>query len=124
MNSTLAYLRGRRAWLVENYNVYGSDAELEIYSAICESINATEQIGFKRLGLGGWRQEVYFSDLTDNKGNSLPDQIKQPAVVVMPRSSAGAHIKYVLGQAGFVIARSSDESATTTVDLLIFETGL
>ena len=123
MNSTLAYLRGRRAWAVGNLSVWGADDELEIYGAIVETFNGEQRVGFKRIGLGGWRQEIQFSDLIDRRGNNLPQEIKQPVIVVLPRSAQGAHIKTVLGGAGFVIARSNDQSATTSVDLLVFETG-
>jgi len=123
LNSTLAYLRGRRAWMVENLSVWGADDELELFTAITETVNGSRRVGFKRVGLGGWRQEILFSDLTDRRGNNLPEEISQPAIVVLPRSVQGAHIKTVQGNSGFVIARSDDQKATANVDLLIFETG-
>ena len=83
MNSTLAYLRGRRAWLVENLSVWGSDSEAEFLMALAETVGSDTRLGFWQISLGGQSQEILFSSLTDNRGNNLPETIKSPAVVVI-----------------------------------------
>lgn len=122
MNATLAYLRGRRAWLVENLTVWGADSEAELHLAISETVGSDNRFGYWNVTLEGSRQEVAFSDLSDNRGNPLPQQIKKPAVIVIPRGKTGAFLKSVLGETGFIIARSDDNNPSTTVDLMIFET--
>ncbi len=124
MNTTLAYLRGRRAWTVEGLRVWGTENEADIYLAAMETIGSDKKIGLWHIALGGYRQEMTFADLIDNRGNNLPETIKKPAVVVIPRSNKSAYIKSITGETGFVIAKCDDDSTSATVDLLIFEVGL
>ena len=124
MNSTLAYLRGRRAWLVENLSVWGSDSEAEFLMASVETVGSDTRLGFWQVSLGGQSQEISFSSLSDKRGNTLPETIKSPAVVVIPRGRQGAFVKKVNGETGFSIARCDGSSVSVAVDLLIFETGL
>jgi hypothetical protein len=124
MNSTLAYLRGRRAWLVENLAVWGSDSEAEFFMAAAETVASDTRIGFWRVSLGGQLQELTFGSLVDNRGNHLPETIKAPAVVVIPRGKQNAFIKSVKGETGFTIARSDGDQQSVMVDIMIFETGL
>ncbi len=124
MNSTLAYLRGRRAWLVENLSVWGSDSEAEFLMALAETVGSDTRLGFWQISLGGQSQEILFSSLTDNRGNNLPETIKSPAVVVIPRGRQGAFIKNVNGETGFNIAQCEGSSVSVAVDIMVFETGL
>jgi hypothetical protein len=124
VNTTLAFLRGRRAWLVEAVQVWGSESEAEFHMAALETVGSDSRVGLWQVALGGHRQEVAFSSLVDNRGNALPENIKKPAVVVMPRETGSAYVKAVTGETGFVIAKSKSDGAPVRVDLLIFETGL
>jgi hypothetical protein len=124
MNTTLAYLRGRRAWLIENLAVWGVDSEADFLSVIAENVGSDTRIGFWQTSLGGTVQSVAFSSLVDNRGNTLPDTIKSPAVVVIPRGRNGAFVKAVTGESGFVVAKTGDTPSSVTVDVLVFETGL
>ena len=123
MNTTLAYLRGRRAWLVENLAVWGADCEARFDLAVAETVGSDTRLGFWSFSFGGRQQEVTFSSLTDSRGNNLPALIQKAAVVIIPRSSQGAFILAVNGQTGFSIARTDPDAAPARVDLLIFETG-
>ncbi|MEE9442876.1 MAG: hypothetical protein V3V99_09445 [candidate division Zixibacteria bacterium] len=123
MSTTLAYLRGRRAWLIENLSVWGVDNDAEFFIAALEVVGSDKRIGFWKISLGGQQQEITFSNLIDNRGNSLPAAIKKPAIVIIPRSSQGAFIKNVSGDSGFTIVRNDEDSAPALVDLLIFEIG-
>jgi hypothetical protein len=124
MNSTLAYVQGRRTWFVENMIVWGTDSDAEFLLAIAETAGSDTRVGFLQVSLGGQRQAVNFSSLTDSRGNRLPDQIKKPSVVIIPRDRRGAFLKSVLGETGFVVAKMEADSPSATVDLLIVETGL
>ena len=123
MNSTLAYLRSRRAWLVENIAVWGADKEAELPMVVSERIGSDVRIGFWNMSLGGQFQDIVFADLIDAKGNTLPDAIERPAIIIMPRGSRGAFIKDIAGSSGFSIARNDNDSSPVRVDILIFEMG-
>lgn len=124
MNSTLAYLRGRRAWLVENLAVWGSDSEAEFAMAVAEAVGSDTRLGFWKVSLGGQMQDVAFSSLVDNRGNSLPGSIKKPTVVVIPRERRMVFVKSVNGETGFTVAKADSTPGAVSVDLMIFETGL
>jgi hypothetical protein len=124
MNTTLAYLRGRRAWLVENLAVWGTDSEAEFLMAISEQVGSDTRVGFWKTSLGGQLQDISFSTLIDNRGNNLPATIKSPAVIVMPRERQSAFIKAITGNSGFSIAKGDDSTQPVTVDIMVFETGL
>ncbi|MCK5125665.1 MAG: hypothetical protein KAR42_05375 [candidate division Zixibacteria bacterium] len=123
MNTTLAYLRSRRAWLVTNLAVWGADRDADISLAIVEQIASDKRLGLWRISLGGQNQQIKFSDLLDYRGNSLPTSIVRPVIVIIPKSSLGAFIKSVDGDSCFSIARKDSDSAPALVDLLIFEMG-
>ncbi|MFH1699174.1 MAG: hypothetical protein ABIE07_01190 [Candidatus Zixiibacteriota bacterium] len=123
MSMMLAYLRSRRAWLVENLSVWGVDNDAEFFVAAQEIVGSDKRIGFWNISLGGQQQEIAFSSIIDNRGNALPAVIQKPAIVVIPRSPQGAFIKNVSGNSGFAIVRNDEDSASALVDLLIFETG-
>ncbi len=124
MNTTLAYLRGRRAWLVENLSVWGSDSEAEFLMAAAETVGSDVRVGFWKVSLGGQLQEVPFSSLTDNRGNALPASIKKPAVMIIPRGAQSAFVKSVTGESGFIAARTDSGPGAVAVDVMIFETGM
>jgi hypothetical protein len=124
MNTTLSYLRGRRAWMVERLTVWGAESEAQVLMAAMETVGSDNRLGFWQVALGGHRQEVTFADLVDNRGNHLPDQIKKPTVIIVPRESNSAYVNAVRGEAGFIVAKSDSGGKSVVVDLLIFETGL
>lgn len=124
MNSTLAYVQGRRTWFVENLVVWGIDSDAEFLLAVTETVGSDTRVGVLRTSLGGQRQAVSFASLTDSRGNQLPDQIKKPSVVLIPRDRRGAFLKSILGETGFVVAKTETDGPSAAVDLLIVETGL
>lgn len=110
--------------MVENFRAWGTESEADIYMATLETIGSDNRLGLWHVTLGGYRQEVAFSDLVDKRGNNLPTEIKQPTVVVLPRECRSAYIKTHTGNTGFIIAKSDNDSPSVTVDLLVFETGI
>ncbi|MCP4566994.1 MAG: hypothetical protein GY841_05375 [FCB group bacterium] len=124
MNTTLAYLRGRRAWLVENLTVWGSDSETDLLLAIVEVVTSEKRVGLWRVNPGRNRQAVNFSDLIDNRGNYLPAVISKPAVMILPQGAQSAFVKSRQGDTGFTIAKNDGDGPMVMVDLMIFETGL
>ena len=124
MNSTLAYLRSRRSWLVENLSVWGADSEAEFYLAASDTVGGSVRVGFWPVYLGGQLQVISFSSLKDNRGNYLPSRIKRPVVIVIARGRRTAFVKSVNGEESFAVARCDSDTAPVAVDLLVFETGL
>lgn len=124
MNTTLAYLRGRRAWLVENLSIWGADSEAEFLMAAAETVGSDVRLGFWKVAVGGQLQEIAFSSLVDNRGNTLPSSIKKPAVMIIPRGGRGAFVKAVNGESGFIAAKTDHGAGSVAVDVMIFETGI
>lgn len=123
MNTTLAYLRSRRAWLVENIAVWGTDQDAAIHMAAIEQVGSDVRLGWWAVSLGGQFQDIAFADLTDNRGNSLPDTINNPVVIIIPKAKTGAFVKVINGDSGFTIARNDDDASPVPVDFMIFEMG-
>ncbi len=123
MNTTLAYLRSRRAWLVKDIAIWGTDREAELKIALTEQVGSDVRLGWWSISLGGQFQYINFTDLTDSRGNQLPASIVNPAIIIIPRGKPGAFIKSVDGDAGFSVARNDSDSAPVLIDVMIFETG-
>jgi hypothetical protein len=123
MNSTLAYLRGRRLWVVESFTVWGTDSDAEFLLAVTETVDSQIRLGFWPVSLGGQQQDVDYSSLVDNKGNSLPETIARPAIIPVLQERGSAYIKSLKGNSGFRIAAADDVHGPVRVTLLIFETG-
>ena len=123
MSITLSYLKGKRSWVVENFEVWGEMnlAEFLIfYTQTCEN---SKRVVLNHSFLGGEEQSVSFSSLYDLKGNPLPEIISQPKVIVLPKREP---VCFVIGKetdSGFKIARSSESEKNGLVDLLIMEMG-
>jgi len=123
MNSTLALLRGRRLWAVENLVVWGSLASFESKFLVTENSGVGKRLLFWKVGMGGSVQTVRFEDLVDVRGSSLPKHISRPKVIVLPKTDVNVVIACRETSSSFEIAKTSKTSASGLVDLLIFETG-
>ena len=121
MNSTLAYLRGRRLWVVENLAVWGSLSAYAANFLVTEETGGDKRLLFWQANLGGDLQKINFSDLTDVNGNKLPETISRPKVVVLPKNSVGVVVAGRESNSSFIIAKSEVTSTSGLVDLLIFE---
>jgi len=123
MNSTLAYLRGRRLWVVENLVVWGS---LSAYSGnflVTDDIGGDKRLLFWQVSLGGDLQQTSFVDLTDINGNTLPAIISRPKIVVLPKNGVNVAVVGREANTTFTIAKTVETSTSGLVDLLIFEVG-
>jgi len=121
MNSTLAYLRGRRLWVVENFVVWGNMSAYSGNFLLTEETGGNSRMLFWRVNLGGDLQEVHYSDLVDIRGNSLPDTISRPKVVVLPRNGVNVVVAGRESNSLFTIAKTEETSQSGFVDLMIFE---
>ncbi|MDH4223142.1 MAG: hypothetical protein OEV55_06325 [candidate division Zixibacteria bacterium] len=122
MNITLDYLRGRRVWLVKNFCVWGSYSAIDFIFICSETRTNSKRIIFNRFDLGGYAQEVIFSSLYDFKGNQLPQSIKSPKVVTLPKNETICMVTEE-NDNGFKIVQKSGSVENGLVDLLIMEMG-
>jgi hypothetical protein len=120
---TLAYLKGRRLWVVRDVSVWGgADAACLCFMGL-EKVAAASRVMFGTAPAAGAVQDIRFSDLIDHKGNPLPPSIASPRVLVRPRS---AFLAFIVGEesgTAFRIARDPDAPGPVNVDLFIYETG-
>ncbi len=121
MNITLDYLKSNRKWLVKNYRVWGADLSYEADILMTEITPSNSRVVFLHRFVGDIGQVVEFADLVDHRGNSLPESINNPEIVVIPKNSITTFIPGSVGPSSFRIARSGDEPDDAVVDLLILE---
>ncbi|RKX21916.1 MAG: hypothetical protein DRP35_03175 [Candidatus Zixiibacteriota bacterium] len=123
MNSGLEAVKAKRVWFIHNYSIWGVSQDAEIDFLAVESVDTVSTILFGNQEIGSSLQEVAFENLTDHRGNNLPQQIDSPKVI--PRSLSGQNI-FIVGQESdthFKIARNSDTTESVLCDLMIIEMG-
>ncbi|HER00511.1 MAG TPA: hypothetical protein ENO22_14335 [candidate division Zixibacteria bacterium] len=123
MTDTLAYLRGHRLWLIRDFVVWGSMSAQEFTFLITTPDQATRRIMFLSAPLGGDLQKVDFADLTDFRGNNLPESLSNPKVIPLSKGSVGAVVVGREDAGSFSIAKASQSDANVICDLLIMEVG-
>lgn len=109
--------------MVENFEVYGEMNLAEFLIFYTQSSESSERVILNHSFLGGEEQSVSFSNLCDLKGNSLPETINQPKVIVLPKREP---VCFVIGKetdTGFKIAKAPEPDKNGLVDILIMEMG-
>ena len=91
MNITLNHLKGNRKWLAPNIVVWGNADSFDSQFVMVEE-GSSKRVVFLHSRLGGSDQLISFSDLKDINGNSLPLQIANPVVIIIPRNQAHCFI--------------------------------
>lgn len=128
MNITLDYLRGRRVWIVNNLSVFGEYSSASPLLLWSEMGSSSHRIIFARETVGGFEQAVNFSQLSDFRGNLLPQVIANPKVVILQKNEVECVIVGQESSTGFKIAKlerpflgleGSPQSGV--VDLIIIE---
>ncbi|MDF1544480.1 MAG: hypothetical protein P1R58_05190 [bacterium] len=123
MISGIDAVKSKRIWFVENLSVWGSQQDAEFDFLAVEEADSVQSIHFGSLSIGSSLQQVNYSDLTDHRGNQLPDSINTPRVI--PRTHTGSPV-FVVGtesDTGFRIAHDDGSNATVVCDLMIIEMG-
>jgi hypothetical protein len=123
VNSTLAYLRGRRLWVVENLAVWGSLVAYTGSFLATEETSGDKRLLFWQANLGGDLQQIGFKDLNDVNGNPLPETISRPKVIVLPKNSVDVVVVGKESNSSFIVAKTEAASSNGLVDLMIFEVG-
>jgi len=123
MSITLGYLKGKRSWVVEDFEVWGELNLSEFMILYTQGSEDSKRVVFNHSFLGGKEQSVLFSNLYDFKGNALPEVINHPKVIILPK---GEPVCFVVGKetdTGFKVARAANSNRNGLVDLLIMEMG-
>ncbi len=127
MNLTLDYLKSNRKWLVPNIVVWGNADACDAALLMVEDDSAARVV-FSYSRLEGNDQVINFSDLTDAGGNSLPLQIANPVIIIIPRNQIHCFIVGRPSETSFKLAyepnNASSNSGHGLVDLLIMEIDL
>ena len=123
MLSTLSRVTSRRIWFVPRFSVWGSAQLCTIDYLSIEEADSVKSVFFNRVGVGDSSQSVLYENLVDFRGNHLPATIKNPRVVIRPRST---DVAFVVGDetgSGFSIAASATAAGPVPVDLIVIEMG-
>lgn len=123
MSSGLDRITARRIWFVPEFKVWGVPGWADLDMLLIEYSGGTLPVYFQAITLEETAQDVSFSDLIDFRGNQLPAEIKNPRVIVRPRSDTTCYVVGEEGNTRFKVAHSSDGITSVTVDLLIIEMG-
>ena len=123
MISGIEAVKSKRIWFVENLSVWGSQQDAQLEYLTVEEADSVQTIHFGSLAIGSSLQQVSFSDLSDHRGNKLPDSINTPRVI--PRTHTGSPV-FMVGtesDTGFRIAHDDSSNDTVVCDLMIIEMG-
>lgn len=123
MLSGLERIKSHRMWFVPGFVVWGMPGLEDAEYLAFESTPSASTLFFAETDIGDMGQQVAFDQLTDHRGNVLPETIS--SAKVFPRSR-GAESVFIVGNEtpeSFRIGRDSDSSDPVTVDLLIIEMG-
>jgi len=121
---SLTYLRGRRLWMIRDYAVRGVTEGARIKYLCVKENDGTKQILFGDNGIGETEQDVLFAELSDFRGNRLPEKIASPKVMLCPRSEYPVFLVGKESDSGFRIARDSSAPGAVMADLFIYEMGI
>ena len=119
----LERVKSHRIWFVPELEVWGLADWGTVDYLVVEQIGATDTLGYGSNSLGGEAQEVAFAELEDHRGNSLPDTIDAPRVIVRPRSAEMAYVVGSESESSFKLARDPNAAGPVTADLIVIEMG-
>jgi len=122
MNDTLNCLKAKRIWSVPGVVVYGTLGAVELLLLRSESTPTSKRVIFENAVLGGVEQVLFYQNLTDQRGNKLPQKLKSPKVVVLPKTGIAAVIVGEESEQLFRLAKTGGTD-NALVDLLIIEMG-
>jgi len=113
----------KRSWFVSDFAVWGEPSLGEHEYVSLEQVDSTWSVGYGATSIGQADQEVLFNQLTDHRGNTLPDNIESPRVFVRSRNATPVFIVGRESSDRFKIAHTSSDAGPTTVDLWVIEFG-
>lgn len=113
----------KRSWYIPNLNVYGTVGWGEFEYLLAENVNSVISVLFNAVSIGDNSQQIVYRNLIDHKGNSLPETLVNPKVIIKQKSEDRAYIVGDESSTGFKIVRSDQSSTPVPVDLYIVEMG-
>lgn len=123
MLSGLEKVKSHRIWFVPGFVVWGLPGLEDAEYLAFESTPASSSIFFAETDIGDSGQVVAYSELTDHRGNTLPNTLSAPKVFPRARGTEAVFIVGDESPQSFRIGRDSESSGPLTVDLLIIEMG-
>jgi hypothetical protein len=123
MINGLEHILSRRMWFVPGLVVWGLPGMGEVEFLTVEQIGSEKSILFGSLSIGDSSQEVFFSDLSDHRGNALPETINYPRVLVRSHNEDSVFVVGTESMSSCKLARDPESSGPVTVDLFIIELG-
>jgi hypothetical protein len=123
MSITLGYLKGKRSWVVEDFEVWGELNLAEFIIFYTQAGEDSKRVVFNHSLLGGEEQSVSFASLCDFKGNPLPQIINHPKVIILPKREPACFVIGKETNTGFKVAKAANSSGNGLADLLIMEMG-
>jgi hypothetical protein len=123
MNPTLSYLLGHRMWAISSVNVWGTLSDFTPQLLLTESDGAGKRILFGSFPTGGSVQQLEYADLIDARGNSLPAELTNPKVMVLPKGEVGAVVVGSETNQSFTLAKTTDTDQVAVCDLVVIEMG-
>ena len=126
MNLTLEYLKTNRKWLAPNLIVWGNADACSARLLMTET-GTPNRVVFAADEISGLNQTILYSDLVDSKGNSLPEQIANPIIIIIPRNQIHCFLIGQPSSTSFKIGRTgagSNNNSDGLVDILIMEVDL
>lgn len=111
----------RRVWYVSDFYVWGTSGWSEMDIVMIENVGTDKSVLFNPISIGDGSQRVQFSDLTDYKGNQLPQTINNPRVFIKPKTENNAYIIGEETSSYFKVGRDSSLDSPVKVDLMVVE---
>ncbi|MFQ5453185.1 MAG: hypothetical protein ACE5D6_03250 [Candidatus Zixiibacteriota bacterium] len=112
-----------RNWYVPDFQVWGTPEWGEFDLLMIENVESQKSILFDNVSIDDSAQEVKYQDLVDFRGNNLPVSIKNPKILIKPKSENTAFIVGNESNTSFKVAHNSDVAGPVKIDILIVEMG-
>jgi len=112
-----------RIWFVPGFEVWGLPGLGEVEYLILEQTGSDKAILYGQVGVGDGSQSVAFGDLTDHRGNRLPESIHSPRIIIRSHDENAAFMVGTEKSSSFKIARDPESENNVTVDLMVIEMG-
>jgi hypothetical protein len=110
--------------VVRDFQIYGTTDEARFLYLGIENVETANRVMFGTSGINGTVQDIHFADLIDFRGNSLPESISSPKVLIRFHSPYGAYLVGEESSTGFRVARDIKAPGPVCVDLFIYEMGV
>ncbi len=121
MITGLSTILSHRTWFVPDVVIWGLPGLGEVEFLMLEQVGSDNTVLFGSFTVGDGSQVISFADLVDFRGNTLPETINTPRVLVRSHSPDAVFIVGTESDSSFKIARDPESSEPVTVDLLILE---